>query len=244
MADEGDSLLREVDDELRREQLEKLWKRYSSVILSGAALIVASVGGYQFLEHRRITTAESAGSDFASALRLDGDKKADDAAKSFQVIADTGPKGYAALAKLHIAGDLVKAGKADEALKAYEALANDASSDELLKSYAQLQAASLRMADAGWTEIQNRLTPLAGDKGAFKVSARELLGVAAYKTGKLDEARKYLEPLLIDPSASRAIQERIKILMAGIAGAEMAAKPAATTPAAPAPDTKAEPEKK
>jgi hypothetical protein len=184
-------------------------------------------------------------------LKLDGDKKPDDAAKAFQAIADSGPKGYAALAKLHIAGDLAKAGKTDEALKAFEALAKDASSDELLKSYAQLQAAALRLGDADWTEIQNRLTPLAGDNGAFKISAREMLGIAAYKAGKLDEARKYLEPLLIDQGASRGIQERIKVVMAGIAGAEMAAKATAVAPAdkpAAAPQTatepKAEPEKK
>ena len=249
MSNESDSLLREVDDELRREQLEKLWKKYNSLILSVAALIVVAVGGYKILENRRIAAAESAGAEFVSALKFAADKKPEDAAKALQTIADTGPKGYAALAKLHLAGDLVRAGKTDDALKAFEALAKDASSDELLKNYAQLQAASLRLGDADWTEIQNRLTPLAGDTGAFKVSARELLGVAAYKAGKMDEARKYLEPLLIDPSASRAIQDRIKILMTGIAGAEIAAKAgtAAEKPA-PAPDAaadkKAEPEKK
>jgi hypothetical protein len=251
MANEGDSLLREVDDELRREQLEKLWKKYSSLIFTAAALIVLGVGGYKFLEHRRIAAAQAAGAEFASAMRLDADKKADEAAKALQAIADSGPKGYAALAQLHIAGNDVKAGKTAEALKVYEALASDATSDELLKSYAQLQAAALRLADADWTEMQNRLTPLAVDKGAFKVSARELLGLAAYKGGKLDEARKYLEPLLIDPTASRAIQDRIKIVMAGIAGSEIAAKAAAgSAPASPgaAPepgaDKKAEPEKK
>ena len=256
MANDSDSLLREVDDELRREQLEKLWKRYNSLILSVAALIVAAVGGYKFLESRRIAASEAAGSEFASALKLDADKKSEEATKAFQAIADSGPKGYAALAKLHLAGDYVKAGKSTEALAAFEALAKDGSSDELLKSYAQLQAASLRLADADFTEIQNRLTPLAVDTGAFKVSARELLGIAAFKAGKLDVARKYLEPLLIDQGASRAIQDRIKVVMASIAEGELAAKaaaaPAAEKPAAAqaapeqpaAPGSKAEPEKK
>jgi hypothetical protein len=63
MSNESDSLLREVDDELRREQLEKLWKKYSSLILLAAALIVVAVGGYKFLESRRIAAAEAAGSE-------------------------------------------------------------------------------------------------------------------------------------------------------------------------------------
>ena len=69
----------------------------------------------------------------------------------------------------------------------------------LLKSFAQLQAASLRLPDADYAEIQNRLTPLAGEDAPFSKSARELLGIAAYKAKNYDDARKYLEPLLIDP---------------------------------------------
>lgn len=255
MTNDSDSLLREVDDELRRDQLEKLWKRYNGVILGAAFLIVASVWGYKFMEGRRIAAAEAAGSEYATALKFDSDKKPDDASKAFAAIAAAGPKGYAALAKLHIAGDDLKAGKKAEALAAYEALANDSSSDDLLKSFAQLQAASVRMGDADFTELQNRLTPLSGDSSPFKISAREMLGIAAYKAGKYDEARKYLEPLLIDPNAARGIQERVKIVMAGIAQAELAkaapdveAKPAEVKPAeaktAPVaePETKAEPQ--
>lgn len=250
MTDERDSLLREVDEELRREQMQKFWERYNGAILGAAALIVALVGGYKLMESRRMAAAEAAGAEFAHALRLSDDKKADEATKAFQDIATNGTSGYAALSRLHLAGDQVKAGKNAEALATYEAIAKDGSADDLLKSYAQLQAASLRMGEADFTEIQNRLTPLASDSSAFKVSARELLGIAAFKAGKLDEARKYLEPLLLDPKASPGIQERIKVVMGEIARLEVSSKPSAAEPA-PAAEAKpageakpAEPDKK
>lgn len=238
MADDRDSLLREVDEELRREQMEKLWQRYNGVILAGAALIVAGVAGYKYLEARRMSAAESAGAAFNAAVKLADESKTDDAIKAFEDIAKSGPRGYASLAKLHVAGALAKAGKQAEAVTAYESLANDGSADQLLKNFAQLQAASLRMAEADFTEMQNRLNSLTGDQSPFKVSARELLGFAAFKAGKNDEARKLLEPLLIDPAASQGIQDRIKVVMAKIAAAELAAAPAA---AAPAGDKPAEP---
>lgn len=221
MADDRDSLLREVDEELRREQMQKIWERYNGLILGVAATIVLAVGGYKFMQSRQITAAETAGADFTAALKLSDDKKADEALKAFEKIAQSGPSGYAALAKMHLASAHLKAGRSAEALTAYESLAKDEQADELLKSFAKLQAASLRLGDADWTEIQNRLTPLAGDSGAFKTSARELLGLSAFKAAKLDEARKYLEPLLIDPEASRAIQDRVRIVMAQIAAAEV-----------------------
>ena len=241
MTDESDSLLREVDDELRREQMQKIWQRYNGLILGAAALIVLGVGGYKVMEGRRIATTEAAGSDFNAALKLSESNKTDDAVKAFQKIADTGPAGYAALAKLHLAGAHVKAGKTAEALAAYQSIIDSPGSDSLLRDFAQLQVATLRVGEADFTEQQNRLTPLAGDDGAFKITARELLGLSAFKAGKLDEARKYFEPLLIDPNASRAIQERVKIVMGEIARAETAkAQPAAAMPAAqPAPEVAA-----
>ena len=147
----------------------------------------------------------------------------------------TDPQDTAALAKLHLAGDQSKAGKIRRSVATYESLAKDPGADDLLKSFAQLQAASLRLPDADYAEIQNRLTPLAGDDAPFGKSARELLGIAAYKAKKYDEARKYLEPLLIDPNASDAIQDRVKVVMADIAAAEVGS---GTSPAAtPAPQS-------
>jgi hypothetical protein len=234
MADDRDSLLREVDEELRREQMQKIWERYNGIILGAAALIVVGVGGYKFLEGRRIAEAQATGSQFAAALQLSEDKKDEDALKAFNQIAQAGPAGYATLAKLHVAGAHAKAGRSAEALAAYEAIANTAGADSLLKNFAQLQVASLKLGDADYSELQNRLMPLAAEGSAFKITARELLGLAAYKAGKFEEARKYFEPLLIDPTASRAIQERVKIVMGEIARAEGSSPQTTKSEAVPA----------
>lgn len=232
MADDRDSLLREVEEELRREQMQKLWDRYNGLIIGAAALIVVGVGGYKFLESRRIAASQSAGSEFATALQLSEDKKDDEAVKAFDVIAQSGPAGYAALAKLNVAGAHARAGKTAEAVAVYESIAAQSGGDALLKNYAQLQVAALTLGEGDYTEQQNRLKPLATDGSPFKITARELQGLSAFKAGKLAEARQFLEPLLIDQNASRAIQERVKIVMAEIARGEAATAPAAAPEAA------------
>lgn len=237
MADNGDSLLREVQEEVRREQLRKIWDNYNGLIVTGAVLLLLAVGGYKFLESRRIAAEQTAGAEFSAAENLSEQKKEDEAKKVFAQIAETGPAGYGAIAKLRVAGEQVKAGKIADAVATYDSLAEQSGADELLKSFAQLQAASLRLPDADYAEIQNRLTPLAGDDAPYFKSARELLGIAAYRAKKFDEARKYLEPLLIDPNASEAMQNRVKVVMAGIASAEVGS---ATPAAAAAPPTTTE----
>jgi hypothetical protein len=232
MADNNDSLLREVEEELRRDQMHKIWKRYNGLILGAAVLIVLAVAGYKMLENHRITAAETGGAEFTAAENLSDQKKKDEADKAFKAIAESGPAGYAALAKLQLAGAQAKEGKTADAVATYDSLAKQTGADDLLKNFAQLQAASLRMADADYDEIQNRLTPLIAEDAPFAKSARELLGVAAFKAKKFDDARKYLEPLLVDPNVPDDTQERVKVIMSGIAGAEVAANaPPATTPA-------------
>ncbi len=237
MADDRDSLLREVEEELRREQMQKLWDRYNGVILGVAALIVLAVGGYKYLEGRRITDAEARGADFSAAVQLADAKKTDEAIAAFEKIASSGQSGFASLAKLHIAGAHLKADKPAEAIAAFERLTNDGGADQLLKNYAQLQIASLKMADGNFSDIQNRLTPLTVEGSPYKTTANELLGLAAFKAGNFEIARKHLEPLLIDPAASQAIQERIKVVLGEIAAKELAATAPAATSDVKAPET-------
>lgn len=251
MAENDDSLLREVKEEIRREQMEKIFQRYGGLIIGAALLVILGVGAYQYLQTRRVASEEAAGAKFAAAETLTDDKKKEEAEKAFKAIADGGPAGYAALAKLRLAGAEAKDGKTADAVATYDSLAKQPGADDLLKSFAELQAASLRMADADYTEIQNRLTPLMADGAPFADTAREFLGIAAYNAKKYGEARKYLEPLLVDPESPPDLQERVKIIMGEIASAEVAAKappapaaaPATTTPAATAPAKPAEPAK-
>lgn len=242
MVDNNDSLFREVDEEIRREQFQKFWQRYGTYVIGAAAAILIGVGGYKFNESSRIKAAEAAGATYEAAAALATAGKLDEAAKAFSDIAATGPKGYAALASLSEAGTLLKAGKRTEALAAFEALGKNSAADPILASFAQLQAAALRMGEADFTEIQNRLKPLASDKSPWRLLALEYLGVAAVKAGKLDEARTTLSPLLADPLLPQGAAERIRRVMDTIASAELA-KGTTPAPAAPAPDagTKTEP---
>ena len=244
MADDRDSLLREVDEELRREQMQKIWDQYSLLILGAAAAIVVGVGGFKFWQNQRLAAAEANGAKFEQALRLEADKKAEDAAKAFEAIAAQGSRGYGGLARLHLAGAQAKAGRTAEAVATYEALANDASSDRLIRDFAALQAASLRLPDADFTEMQNRLKTMTVEGEPFRTSASELLGLSAFKAGKYEDARNLLEPLLIDPRAARPIQDRLKIVLAEIASAEIAKAPAAAAPDAAKPAEASPPEKK
>jgi hypothetical protein len=237
MANQDDNFLREVEEEIRRERFERLWKEYGTYFLAGAALIVIGVLGYKFVENRRVTAAQTTGERYEGAMELASTGKDGSAEKEFASVVADGTGGYPELARLQLAGVLLKQGKKAEAIAAYEELAKSANADSLLRDYAALQAASARMGEADFTELQNRLTPLMADASPWRFSARELLGVAAFKAGKADEARSTLTPLLIDQKTPQSIAERAQIVLAEIAASEIGKKAAAEpiAPGAPAP---------
>lgn len=236
MAQQDDGLLREVEEELRRERLEKLWTQYGTYILGAAVAVVLGVLLYKFWEQRQISAAQDSGAHYEEALSLINDKKEGSAEAEFSKLAADSYGGYGALARLQAAGILAKQGKTAEALANYDALAADNRADQMLREYARLQAAGLRIGEADFTEIENRLTPLMDDEAPWRFSARELLGLAAFKAGKFTDARAVLTPLFVDQSVPQSIVERAQIIMAEIAAAEIAKKsaaaPAPTTPAA------------
>ena len=227
MVDQRDSLAREIDEELRREQLLKLWDAYGTYVIAAAVLIIAGIGGYKFYEHRRATAAEAAGAKLAIAAREAAQDKKAESQKALEDIAKTAPTNYGVLARLRLAAAERETGKTAEAAAAYEAIAKGSGVDALLADYAQLQAAMLRLDSANWTDMQDRLTPLAADGNAWRFSARELLGLAAQKAGKLDEARTEYQRLLSDRGTPPSIAERARIMLAMLTEAELTGAPAA-----------------
>ena len=233
-------VVREVDEELRREQYEKLWTEYRSWILTAAAVVIAVVAGYKGYQGYQARQAATAGAQFDAAATLLRDGKKEEAMKAFETIAANGVGAYAGLAGLRLAALTGEAGKTDDALARYEMLGKSSSLDDTLRGFAQIQAAQLRLDKADFAEMQTRLADLAKPEGAWRQSARQLLGLSAYKAGKLTEAKDYFSAMLGDklgrgPSAQVAEMMSELILSAT---ATPVVVPSTTPAVAPAVTTK------
>ena len=196
-----------------------------------AALLVVGVGGYKYAEYSSQKTREAAGQQFEAATRLAAAGKAQEAQQAFEAVAKSAPAGYGALSRLRSAGALAEENKRAEAVAAYDAVAKDGSADVLLRDFAALQAALLRVDEADWTEMQNRLKDLINDGNAWRAPARELLGLAAMKAGNQDEARKAFEQILGDSSATPAMAQRAQVMMTILTEAALAKAASAKEPA-------------
>lgn len=207
-----DSFIREVDEELRSERVQDVWKKYGKLMIAGAAAVVIGTAGYRGYQYYNAQKAASAGDSFMEAVLLSNTGKTDDALKQFQSLKDLDSPAYASLASLRIASDLAKSGDAKGAVAAYDAVAADTSADQNLRSIARLRAAMLLVDSGTVTEVEARVGPLTGPGGAYKVSAQEALALAYYKAGDLPKSAKLFDEIIANETTPRAIGQRAQLL--------------------------------
>ena len=221
MADQFDAFQKEVAEDLQRERMQKLWEQYKNYILAGAAAIVLGVAGWKYIEARRIATAEANGRQFTEAVKALGAGTGGEDQAKLAAMASTS-SGYGLLARLRLAAADAAAGRTDKAVAGYESLSAQQGIDRQIADYARLQTAMLKVDTSEWTDIQNRVIDLAGDASPWRHGAREVLGLAAFKAGKVPEARAQFEKLVADPSTPRTISERAGIVLSEIVQGELA----------------------
>ena len=205
-------IFREVDEEVRRDKALEFWSRYQNYIIGLAIIIVAATAGWRAYDTWRTREAEQVGAKFDAAMQLARDGKSDEAAAAFQGLTTSDQKGYALLARLRAADELAAKDR-DGAVKAYDALAGDASVGALLQDVARVRAALLRVDDAEPDEVRRRLEPLASAGNPFRHTARELLALAALRANDLDTAGKWLDMLVVDQQTPVSLRQRAEALL-------------------------------
>ncbi|MBB3770252.1 hypothetical protein FHS55_000838 [Angulomicrobium tetraedrale] len=239
-------IFHEIDEDLRRERFSRLWSRYGLYVVGLAVLIVIGVAAWRGYEWWKLRQDQAAGARFEAALQLATQGKPAEAEAAFAAIAKDGPAGYRMLARFRSAAEL---GATDPkaAVAAYDALAADASIGRLMQDVAQIRAGLLLVDTAPLADVEQRIKPLDTPEGAFRHSAREILGLAQYKAGDFKAATETFASALNDaqtPPGLRRVAELMRTLASGQlppADAKPADAKPAETPAAPAVSTPAAP---
>lgn len=211
-------IFREVEEDLRKEQAKRLWRRFGPYVVLLAILIVLATAGWRGWLYWRGLQAAATGDRFVNALNLANDGKHDDAMKALADLQATGTGGYPILAKMRSAADLAIAGKTDEAVKAYDDLAAAPSTPPLLKTLSRLRSALLLSDTADLAAMKTRIGDLAATGGPWRNAAREILGLTAWRTGDVDAARGYFNDIATDPTASEAAKSRAQLMQELIRG--------------------------
>ncbi|MBZ9808948.1 tetratricopeptide repeat protein [Mesorhizobium sp. BR1-1-9] len=213
-----DSFIREVNDEIRREQAQKLWDRFGPALLVVAVLVVlgtAAFVGYRYWDETR---ANRSGDAFSQALKLANDGRNDEALTALDQLEKDGYGAYPLLARMRAATVKADKGDVDAAVKDFDEVAADTAIPQGIRDMARLRAALLLVDHGSFADVSSRVEALTSDTNTLRHTAREALGLAAWKEGKTQDALKLFDQIAADDGAPRNTRERATLMSELIRG--------------------------
>ncbi|WP_024509906.1 tetratricopeptide repeat protein [Bradyrhizobium sp. ARR65] len=206
-------LFDEVDEEVRREQLKRLWDKYSILIIGVALLIIAAVGGWRGYQYFEAKKAAEAGEAFNKAIELSEQGKHTEAEAAFADLAAKAPGGYRTLARFRAAAEEASRDP-KAAAKMFDEVAADGSVGAELQALARIRAGGLLVDSASYSEMKQRLEADTAPGATFRHSARELLALSAWRANDSAATRQWLDMIALDGDTPPGLRSRAQALQA------------------------------
>lgn len=203
-------IFREVDEELKQERYEKLWRQYRWYIIGAAVVAVAAVAAWQAWNTYQTSQRHAEGQRFAAAAALLLDGKSAEAADAFSSLAQDASSGYGILSRFYQASIASKAGNAVQSIEIYDRIAEDSSAPDSMRGLATVLATlqALKVPSIDAATIRNRIQPMANAGQPYRHAALEILALTAQREGDIDAARANYRAIVDDPAAAAGIRTR------------------------------------
>jgi len=201
-------IFQEIDEDLERQKLEALWKRYGGLVIGVAIIIIVSTGTYTAWQSWRTKQEQQETGDLITILE---DTSADTTKQiaALQAFADKyHGETQGALAGLQAAAIAAKSGDAKKAAALYDGVAGDSKADPALRQLADLLSVQTQMDDGDPVSLQQRLQPLLADNAPWRYSAMEDAAFLALKAGDKPKAKQIFTELSQDAAAPQGIAAR------------------------------------
>ena len=226
-------IFREVEEDVRRERFEKLWKAYGHFAIAGLALLFAGIAGWQIWQRHELAERAKISESFIAAQRISNPQTA---AGAFVDLSRTAPKGYSLVARLAQAGAMFASGQQAGAIDIYKQIAKDDSGP--IGAVARLRAGWALADTASRADLAELLRPLDQAGSAWRPNAREILAYADYRAMATKSALAKYSELALDPASPDGVRSRAKAMATFLANGgaiTFGTVPADAVPPAPAP---------
>lgn len=222
---DNESFYREVDEELRREQMRSWWDRYGKLAILGIVLLLAAIGGYIWWQNQQEQKAGEKGEMLIEAFEdVSSGNKAAAQAKLDQ-LAQSDLPGYRAAALITKADLAIEANDLDGAARLFQQIADDGDYAAPYRELATVRMTALQFDKLPPQAVVDRLRPLAVPESAWFGSAGEMVAISYLKLNKPQEAARIFAQLAKDRQVPESIRARA-VQMAGSLGVDAIEDPA------------------
>ncbi|WP_431470947.1 tetratricopeptide repeat protein [Sphingosinithalassobacter sp. LHW66-3] len=216
---ENQAFLREVDEEYRRDQLVRFWRRWGRWLVAGVVVVLLGLALWLYLSHRDTRSAELQGERFDTALHDLAEDKVDSAQAVFTELSESDRAGYAAMSRFSEANIALANDNLAEAAATFGAIANDESLPEPFRNLALVRQTLAEYEQMEPAAVIERLGPLANPDSPFFGTAGEMVAAAYLKQGKRQEAGELYGQIARTESVPSSVRQRA-VQIAGVLGVD------------------------
>jgi hypothetical protein len=215
----NEAFYREVDEELRRDQLKSVWQRYGWFIVGGIVLLLALLAGFIWWQNRQQAERGVMGETLTAVFSDVQAQKTKEVAPRLDRLAEEGSAGYRAAALLTKADVAIQEGNDAAAIAAFKAVAEDEELAEPYRNLALIRQTTLEFDKLPAAQVIQRLRPLAQAGSPWFGSAGELVALAHLKQQQSAEAARIFAAIAKDRTLPRSMRSRA-VQMAGALGVD------------------------
>lgn len=201
-------LLDEIREDIRAERYQKLFTQYWMHLLGAGLLIVLAVGANKWRESYVDIRQQEAAKIFHEADMLLVDGKTEDAEALYKKIWEAERQGYSEMAGLQYASMLISNKKHTEAIAVYETIAKESGGNRALSELAMLLEAREHFTLEQFDKSKTLLTHIEKEDSPWRLSAKELRALIAYKQDDKKAAYDLFNAIKQDEFATSQMRRR------------------------------------
>lgn len=207
-------IFQEIDEDLRRDRMAKLWARYGKYAIGAAVLVVAATAAGVFYQNWRQQQYQALGLKYVETTFASRDGDTAKAVNGFEALAAEDKAGYGLLARVQAAALKAKGTDKEGGLAALSAIAADGTIDPVYRDLATVLAGLYSVDQAKPDETIARVKPLAD--GPWHFTALEVTALAQLKAGDKTAALKTYQELADDLGAPASLRARATEIVNGL----------------------------
>ena len=213
---EEDAFIREINEDLKNDNMRLIWKKYGVYIVSAVAIILTITVSFETIKAWRMRQFEAWSNSYAFALALEKDGNFDESLTVLREIQSSRSGIYADLALIQEVSVLFGQGKSDEALALLEKIISDKKINKKLLDAAVMKLVSYKIDFAPAEELKALLLPLTDEKNSWSLEAKELLALLFVREGDLEQARGIYDEIIETAGTNENLKSRVKDMLAAL----------------------------
>jgi hypothetical protein len=218
----NEAFLREVDENLRRDQAQQFAKRYGSWIVGAMLLFLAAVGGWLYWQDRQAKATAADSEALSSAMNDIAAGKSATVGPRLDKLTASPSEGIATEARLTQAAVAIENGNRASAIALYKSIAEDNGLAQPFRDIATVRGTALEFDTLKPEQVIARLENLSKPGSPWFGSAGELTAMAMLKQGRKAEAGRLFASIAADPKVPDTIRSRA-VQIAGTLGVDATA---------------------